>query len=101
MKGNFNLGLSNGIGGILAALSIALMEGIEIAGQRKAIERILEDYKRFHYVDNNGAVYWPGIIKFEDYISGQCKIDGRRADVELTNNLSRICWIVNCCTGHV
>ena len=79
MKGNFNLGLSNGIGGILAALSIALMEGIEIAGQRKAIERILEDYKRFHYVDNNGAVYWPGIIKFEDYISGQCKIDGRRA----------------------
>lgn len=79
VNGNFNFGLSHGTAGILAALSIALLEGVEVIGQKRAIERILDDLKRFHYVDNNGAIYWPGIIKFEDYINGHCIINGKRA----------------------
>lgn len=78
-KGNFNLGLSHGITGPLAVLSIALMEEIEIEGQRQAITRILEDLKTFNYIDDKEVVYWPGRIKFEDYISKQCKIDASRA----------------------
>lgn len=78
-KGNFNLGLSHGITGPLAVLSMALIEGIEIEGQREAIKRILEDLKIFNYIDDKGAVYWPGRIKLEDYINKQCNIDASRA----------------------
>ncbi len=42
VNGNFNFGLSHGTAGILAALSIALLEGVEVIGQKRAIERILD-----------------------------------------------------------
>jgi len=78
-KGNFNLGLSHGITGPLTVMSLALNEGIEVEGQRDAIKRILEDLKVFKYIDDNGGIFWPGRVKFEDYITKKCNLDKRRA----------------------
>ena len=78
-KGNFNLGISHGITGVLAVLSIALTEGIEVEGQKNSINRILVDLKKYMYTDENGYIYWPAKIKFEDYINGKCPIYKSRA----------------------
>ena len=39
--GHFNLGLSHGVPGVLAVLSIAHRDGVRVAGQAEAIERIV------------------------------------------------------------
>ncbi|WPC44137.1 lanthionine synthetase C family protein [Clostridium sp. JS66] len=78
-KGNFNLGISHGITGVLGILSIALKEGVEIEGHKNAINRILIDLKKYLYIDENGYIYWPPTIKFEDYIVGNCEIHKSRA----------------------
>lgn len=67
-KGNFNLGLSHGISGELAALTIALQEGIKVEGQANCIKKILEILKKFSFMDEKNNIYWPGRIKFEEYV---------------------------------
>lgn len=66
-KGSFNFGLSHGITGPLALMSISLSNGIEVSGQRDAIRRIVETINKFIYV-RNGTVYWPGRVKFEEFV---------------------------------
>ncbi|WP_322976551.1 lanthionine synthetase C family protein [Clostridium kluyveri] len=63
-----NLGLSHGITGPLAALTIALKEGIEIRGQYESIKKILKNLKMFSFMDNKENIYWLGRVKFEKYI---------------------------------
>ena len=64
-KGNFNLGLSHGIPGVLVFLSLALQHGIKIEGQVEAIECIAfwlqEKQKRDHL-----GCYWEQQVSFED-----------------------------------
>lgn len=78
-KGSFNLGLSHGIAGPLAILSIALSEGIEVEGQRKAIEDILKDLKFLCYIDKNQSAYWPDRVRFNDYVNRSIKMETNRA----------------------
>lgn len=66
-KGNFNLGLSHGIPGVLTLLSLALLQGIEVEGQKEAIELIVS-WIQSKRKNNNGMVYWGHCIKFEDEI---------------------------------
>lgn len=78
-KGNFNQGLSHGIAGPLMVLTLALREGVEVDDQKQAIKRILNDLMTFSYIDENGSVYFPGRIRFEDYISRKCEKGMSRA----------------------
>ena len=64
-KGNFNLGLSHGITGVLAFLSIAALRGVTVEGQKEAIERVsswLKERRRIH----RGAYFWEMSIAFEN-----------------------------------
>lgn len=67
-KGSFNFGMSHGITGPLSFMSIALINGIEINGQKEAIEKIISTLNLFKY-NLEGTIYWPGRIKFEEFIA--------------------------------
>lgn len=73
--GNFNIGLSHGITGILSAMAIALKEGIEVNGQRQAMGKILKDLRMFYFEDEEGAIFWNKKISFENYITGKFELD--------------------------
>lgn len=68
-KGNLNCGLSHGIAGPLALMSLALTEGIEVEGQREAVEKILVWLDKNKITDENG-IYWGTVVTFEDEIKG-------------------------------
>ncbi|URZ02933.1 lanthionine synthetase C family protein [Clostridium felsineum] len=77
-KGNFNFGVSHGISGPLAFMSIALINGIEVEGQRNAIRKIVSILNNFRYTENK-ATYWPGRVSFEDFIEKKVYEKNRRA----------------------
>ncbi len=69
-KGNFNLGLSHGIPGVLAFLSVAGLHGITIQGQKEAMQKIsdwLKDRRRYA----KGSFFWESRIRFEDEIANE------------------------------
>lgn len=67
-NGNFNCGLAHGIPGPMALLAIALINDVEISGQREAIKKIAEWLYKWKYSDSLG-ISWPGRISFEEYIN--------------------------------
>ncbi|MEJ8545310.1 lanthionine synthetase C family protein [Brevibacillus borstelensis] len=69
-NGNFNLGISHGIAGPFALLSLALLEGVEVAGQREAIRKLCSYYGKWKAEDEHGPI-WPERISFEEEICGQ------------------------------
>lgn len=70
INGNFNFGMSHGIAGPLAVLSIAYIGGYQVKGQREAIVTITEEYRKLASYDR-GYVLWPGQYSFENYILGK------------------------------
>lgn len=68
-EGLFNYGLSHGASGILAALSLILINKIEVDGQREAIARLLDEYKRTQFKQKSGYSYWPEKIRKQEYKS--------------------------------
>ncbi|WP_157729425.1 lanthionine synthetase C family protein [Tumebacillus algifaecis] len=70
-QGSFNLGLSHGIAGPLATLSLALLQGVEIPGQREAIQRFGAWIEHYQTREGN-ALLWPGRVSFESWQSGHC-----------------------------
>ncbi|MFI5343474.1 MAG: lanthionine synthetase C family protein [Chlamydiales bacterium] len=67
--GNFNLGLAHGAPGILAFLSVALLHGVEIQGQREAMQRVV-DWLYNYRSEKDHHVFWQARISFEEQISG-------------------------------
>ncbi|WP_331766505.1 lanthionine synthetase C family protein [Embleya sp. NBC_00896] len=67
--GHLNLGLSHGVAGPLALLSLASREGIEVSGQRAAIENIVALLARCAVPDGD-AVSWPAIRTLEQWVTG-------------------------------
>lgn len=63
-NGYFNLGLSHGIPGPLAALSLAWQAGYRVPGQRAAIERI-SSWLIEHQVSDRWGLNWPSGIPLE------------------------------------
>lgn len=62
-NGNFNLGLSHGITGILAILSKAKLEGVVVEGQITAINKVakwLKDKRQ----QKEGFLYWDTVVSF-------------------------------------
>ncbi|PFA61905.1 lanthionine synthetase C family protein [Bacillus sp. AFS015896] len=71
-QGNFNCGLSHGIPGVLALLSLTQKKGIEVPGQVQAIENIAKWLLKWTAYDEYG-VYWPNCISWEEHVNGVLK----------------------------
>lgn len=68
-QGNFNLGLSHGIPGVLAFLSIARLYGVCVNGQNEAIHYLAEwIYQKKK--GQEGAFYWDSTTTFDEEVSG-------------------------------
>ncbi|EFB41577.1 lanthionine synthetase C family protein [Parachlamydia acanthamoebae] len=67
-KGNFNLGLAHGVTGILAYLSIASIRGIEVEGQKDAINIIANWLQAKSFVFNESMI-WPFYVSFEEEVN--------------------------------
>jgi lantibiotic biosynthesis protein len=71
--GHLNLGLSHGIAGPLAALSLALRAGVSVPGQGEAVEtfaRWLVDRVR---QDDHGP-FWPSYVTFEEEVGDMATV---------------------------
>lgn len=69
-NGNFDFGISHGIAGPLAVMSMAYQKGYRIEGQKEAILSIVEEYERLslHFKD---YTLWQGQYSFENYLQSQ------------------------------
>ncbi len=67
-NGIFNLGLSHGIPGVLAFLSIAMIYGLDMPGQKEAIQTIAKWLKNKRKTTSN-RFFWDARISFEEEIS--------------------------------
>jgi lantibiotic biosynthesis protein len=68
-NGYFDLGLSHGVTGPLAVLSLALTDGAEVPGQRDAILRIAEWVISWQVQDEHGVI-WPARVSLEQEAAG-------------------------------
>ena len=76
-RGCVNFSLSHGIAGPLFILSKAYSNGIQISGQKEAMERVLEEYERLSWYED-GIWYCPGILAPEEY-----QKDGNRVNKKI------------------
>ena len=67
-RGNFNLGVAHGIPGVLSFLSLALLSGLEVDGQREAIQSI-SGWIKGHRQEHEGHLFWGSHVSFEDEIA--------------------------------
>ncbi|MNU70010.1 Nisin biosynthesis protein NisC [compost metagenome] len=67
-KGLFNCGLSHGIPGVLAFLSVSYEQGVTVQGHKEAIETIAGWLIRWAREDEYG-LYWPACISWEEQIT--------------------------------
>ncbi|MEV0263970.1 lanthionine synthetase C family protein [Streptomyces sp. NPDC050617] len=69
--GHLNLGLSHGVSGPLALLSLAWREGVVVDGQREAIEALIALLTRWARPEgDDGGVSWPGYVTFDQWNVG-------------------------------
>lgn len=66
-RGNFNLGLAHGVTGALAFLAIALLRGVEVKGQREAIQNIASWLCEKSFLEQN-TIQWPSLITWEEEV---------------------------------
>lgn len=93
-NGTFNLGLSHGITGVLAFLSVAILRGVNVEGQKEAIETIalwLQERRRIC----NGLSFWETLIPFEDVdkVTEDASFTGRDAWCYGTPGVSRSLYL--------
>lgn len=62
--GHGNIGLSHGIGSVLALLSIAVLRGVPVVGAQEAIGRICAWTDQWRQQDHAGP-WWPGLITID------------------------------------
>ncbi|MEU6945399.1 lanthionine synthetase C family protein [Streptomyces sp. NPDC046316] len=67
--GHLNLGLSHGVAGPLALLSLAWQQGAVVDGQREAIERLVDLLRRWTYA-GEGGLLWPPHLTLERWAAG-------------------------------
>lgn len=68
-NGHFNCGMSHGIPGVLALMAIALMKGVEVAGQREAMDKIAAWLMKWKEHDAYGPL-WPARVSWEENQKG-------------------------------
>ena len=65
-NGVINYGVSHGMGGPLATLSLAYANGVQSEGLLDAINRLIKEFMNGVYYAND-IVYWPGKIRLGQY----------------------------------
>jgi lantibiotic biosynthesis protein len=80
-KGTFNLGLSHGVTGILALLSIASLKGLVVDGQKDAI-RSIATWIQKKAIPQENSYDWPHAVTFHEEVNG----------VKPTKSHSRDAW---------
>lgn len=63
--GYLDLGLAHGIAAPLCFLSISILEGFVVQGQKEAVKSLMSIYKTFQ-IEEDGLVRWPKIITFNE-----------------------------------
>lgn len=63
------MGLAHGIPGPICVLSSALIQGIKVKGQERAIEKMANFLLEFSEKEQD-SLFWKGIISFEEYQYG-------------------------------
>ncbi|EGK09732.1 lantibiotic epidermin biosynthesis protein EpiC [Desmospora sp. 8437] len=76
-EGSFNCGLSHGIPGPLALLSLAFSQGVEVEGQREAIGRMADWLLRCRVRGDHGY-YWPSVVTFRQEITTSTQLEQTR-----------------------
>ncbi|WP_082111924.1 lanthionine synthetase C family protein [Shouchella clausii] len=76
--GNFNLGLAHGIPGPLSFLSLCLLKGIEIPGQRQAITTIGNWLVRHAKSNSTGAPVWAHRVGVKEAIANKYTVIDER-----------------------
>lgn len=71
-NGHFNCGMSHGIPGVLALMSIALIKGVEVPGQCEAIHKIANWIMKWKGQDKYGPL-WPARVSWEENLEGKPK----------------------------
>ncbi|WP_241562096.1 lanthionine synthetase C family protein [Streptomyces hoynatensis] len=75
--GHLNFGLSHGVAGPLALLSLAWREGVAVEGQREAIESLMALLRRWAHAEENdesGAVRWPHAVTLGQWAAGPARM---------------------------
>ncbi|MFE4333707.1 lanthionine synthetase C family protein [Streptomyces sp. NPDC056831] len=67
--GHLNLGISHGVAGPLALLSLAWRQGVRVPDQREAIESSVELLTRWAVRDEHGP-YWPPYLSLTEWLAG-------------------------------
>lgn len=93
-KGNFNLGLSHGITGVVAFLSVALENEIVAEGQVEAIRQGVAWIQK-HRRQHNDRFFWPAFISLDEEIgeSQLSSIPGKDAWCYGTPSVSRSLYL--------
>lgn len=73
----FDLGMAHGIAGCLSFLSIALINGISVNGQKESINNILNFLYKYK-MEYNKATYFPEIIRLEEYINNDINFSKKK-----------------------
>lgn len=73
--GHGNIGLSHGIAGPLALLSLALLQGVVVDGHTEAIARITSWLDRWQ----QPGPWWPGVISLANVATGRIEQSQRQA----------------------
>lgn len=63
-NGYADLGMAHGLTGILSILSICYLNGVEVKGQKKAIEYGMNELYKFK-IQKDNKIFWPGRIPYE------------------------------------
>jgi len=95
-NGNFNLGLSHGITGVLAFFAISLSYGICDPFQQETIKIITSWLLNFSYFENESK-NWPCHISFEDYMNGHVSENNKNTQLGWcygSLGVARTLWLV-------
>lgn len=79
-NGSFNTSFSHGISGIISSLSFALLNNINIEGQKEAIERLIE-FLEGNKSEFNNRIFWKGIISLEEYLGKEISNEKANASI--------------------
>lgn len=92
-NGHFNCGMSHGILGVLAFMSIAMINDIEVTGQREVIHKIVKWMMRWKSIDEFGPV-WPARVSWEENVEGRLKnVAVREAWCYGSPGVARALWL--------
>ncbi len=93
-QGYFDCGVSHGIAGPLALLSISLLQGIKVGGQKEAIQKIAGWLTEWY---DEAGMYWPCFIGFEEYLDRNLmNLETRDAWCYGAPGVARALWLAGC-----